>query len=63
MTTIGVAGVMTRIPDGQYTKTVYGMIRDGKYQEVIRILNNELQQFPKSRAALSLLGYCYYFIQ
>eukprot|EP01043_Picozoa_sp_COSAG02_P029978 COSAG02_NODE_1892_length_10483_cov_5.538424_3_plen_665_part_00 len=63
MTTIGVAGVMTRIPDGQYTSTVYGMIRDGKYQEVIRILNNELQQFPKSRAALSLLGYCYYFIQ
>ena len=32
MTTIGVAGVMTRIPDGQYTSTVYGMIRDGKYQ-------------------------------
>jgi hypothetical protein len=35
MTTIGVAGVMMRIPDGQYTSTVYGMIRDGKYQEVI----------------------------
>jgi tetratricopeptide repeat protein 30 len=63
MTTIGVAGVVTRIPDGKYTETVYGMIRDGKYQEVIRVLNNELQQFPKSRAALSLLGYCYYFIQ
>ena len=63
MTTIGVAGVVTRIPDGKYTETIYQMIHDGKYVEVIRILNNELQQFPKSRAALSLLGYCHYFIQ
>jgi len=63
MTTIGVAGVVKRIPDGKYTSTVYGMIRDGKYQESIRILDAELRQFPKSRAALSLLGYCYYFVQ
>ena len=51
------------IPEGQYTKTVYGLIREKKYEEVIRILSIELQGLPKSRAALSLLGYCYYMMQ
>jgi len=27
------------------------------------LLNIELQNFPRSRAALSLLGYCYYYLQ
>jgi hypothetical protein len=39
------------------------MIRDGKYTEVVKVLNTELQSHPKSRAALSLLGYCYYYQQ
>jgi tetratricopeptide repeat protein 30 len=30
---------------------------------VFRILQQEYQQHPKSRAALSLLGYCYYYMQ
>lgn len=51
------------IPDGEYTKQIYTTIRDGKYTEVIAILNNELQFQPRSRAALSLLAYCYFYIQ
>lgn len=37
--------------------------RDGKHAEAARILSAELQNFPRSRAALSLLGYCYYQMQ
>jgi tetratricopeptide repeat protein 30 len=51
------------VPDGQYTQTIYSLIRDQKYKEVISILNNELQFSPRNRAALSLLGYCYFYIQ
>lgn len=36
---------------------------DGKYAEAARALASELQNFPRSRAALSLLGYCYYYMQ
>lgn len=46
-----------------YTSTIYGLIRDQKYGEAIRLLTVELQNFPRSRAALSLLGYCYYALQ
>ncbi|XP_034046694.1 tetratricopeptide repeat protein 30A isoform X2 [Thalassophryne amazonica] len=54
---------MTTIKDGEYTATVYNLIRDGQYGDVIQILNRQLQKNTKSRAALSLLGYCYYHIQ
>lgn len=49
--------------NGQFTQLVYGYIRDQKYTEAVRILTIELQNFPRSRAALSLLGYCYYQMQ
>lgn len=52
-----------QIPDGQYTATVYTLIREGRLEEVCSILNKELQTSPRSRAALSLLGYCYYNLQ
>ena len=52
-----------QIPEGKYTSTIYSYIRDGRYQDVIKILTNEMQTFPKSRAALSLMGYSYYQIQ
>uniref|UniRef100_A0A8B9JVS1 Tetratricopeptide repeat protein 30 n=1 Tax=Astyanax mexicanus TaxID=7994 RepID=A0A8B9JVS1_ASTMX len=38
-------------------------IKDGRYGDAIHILSNELQKQMKSRAALSLLGYCYYHMQ
>mmetsp|Transcript_31666 Transcript_31666/g.51104 ORF Transcript_31666/g.51104 Transcript_31666/m.51104 type:complete len:664 (+) Transcript_31666:80-2071(+) len=52
-----------RIQDGNYTQTVYSLIREKKYEDVVKILSDELQNFPRSRAALSLLGFCYYQIQ
>ncbi|KAI3360064.1 hypothetical protein L3Q82_013860 [Scortum barcoo] len=72
---------MTAIKDGEYTATIYKLIKDGQYVEAIHILSGQLQKHTKflnlqtyllsplflivsqSRAALSLLGYCYYHIQ
>ena len=52
-----------QIPEGQYTATIYTYIREQRYDEVIKHLSVELQNFPKSRAALSLLAYSYYHQQ
>ncbi|OAJ42453.1 hypothetical protein BDEG_25904 [Batrachochytrium dendrobatidis JEL423] len=52
-----------QIPEGKYTATVYSFIRDGRFHDVIKILSNEIQVSPKSRAALSLLAYCHYHVQ
>lgn len=41
---------------GSYTSTVYGHIRDQKYDQALKILQLELQNHPNSRAALSLSG-------
>jgi tetratricopeptide repeat protein 30 len=49
-----------RVPDGQFTAAVYGAIKEHKYGEAITVLEPELANFPGSRAALSLLGHCYY---
>ncbi|KAK2893411.1 intraflagellar transport protein 70A isoform X1 [Channa argus] len=54
---------MTAIKDGEYTATIYKLIKEGQYVEAIHILNGQLQKHTKSRAALSLLGYCYFHIQ
>ncbi|KAF5889041.1 tetratricopeptide repeat protein 30A isoform X1 [Clarias magur] len=54
---------LNAIKDGEFTATVYKLIKDGRYGDAIHILSNELQKHMKSRAALSLLGYCYYHVQ
>ncbi|KAG8187859.1 hypothetical protein JTE90_001232 [Oedothorax gibbosus] len=54
---------MAHINDGEYTKVIYTMIKEGLYKEAIAVLNHQFQTNPNSRAALSLLGYCYYFTQ
>lgn len=51
-----------RIADGQFTQTIYGYIKEQKFTEAIAALQAELQNFPESRAALSLLGYCHYYV-
>jgi tetratricopeptide repeat protein 30 len=51
----------TVIREGTFTKTIYGFIRDQKYEDSIQVLTYQLQLFPRSRAALSLLAYSYYF--
>jgi tetratricopeptide repeat protein 30 len=48
---------------GSFTKTVYTWIRDGKYKQAISFLLEKQIVNPNSRAALSLLGYCYYHDQ
>lgn len=45
------------------TKTIYSHIMEQKYDKAVKILNQQLQFFPESRCALSLLGYCYYHMQ
>ena len=49
--------------EGQYTQAVYGSIKEGRYDEAVRILEFERQNFPRSRAALSVLAFCYYHMQ
>lgn len=57
-TTLG--RMQAQMAEGTYTSTVYNMIRDHRYDEVVEILNTQLDEFPRSRAALSLMAYCYY---
>uniref|UniRef100_A0A3B3I3M5 Tetratricopeptide repeat protein 30 n=1 Tax=Oryzias latipes TaxID=8090 RepID=A0A3B3I3M5_ORYLA len=54
---------MNVIKDGDYTATVYKLIQDCQYGEACHILNTQLHKHNKSRAALSLLGFCYYHLQ
>ena len=52
-----------RPKDGEYTKVVYNLIKEQKYAEVVKILTSELNMNGRSRAALSILGYCTYQMQ
>jgi tetratricopeptide repeat protein 30 len=40
----------------------YGYIKDEKYADAIKVLIPQLAIDQRSRAALSLLGYCHYMI-
>ncbi|XP_029445181.1 tetratricopeptide repeat protein 30A isoform X2 [Rhinatrema bivittatum] len=60
---VGVGMTGLQIKDGEYTAAVYRLIKDGRYGEAVQILSNELQKQSRSRAGLSLLGYCYYQMQ
>ena len=51
------------IKDGEYTKTIYSLIKEQRYNEAINVLSFIYDSNPSSRAALSLLAYCYYFTQ
>jgi tetratricopeptide repeat protein 30 len=48
------------LQEGQYTSFIYSLIKDQNYNEAIKFLNMQLESNPRSRAALSLLGYCNY---
>lgn len=67
MTTTGGGTTLARmqqtIQEGNFTSTIYGMIRDHQYEEVIDILAAQLEEFPRSRAAVSLIAYCYYQLE
>ncbi|XP_069689736.1 intraflagellar transport protein 70A isoform X1 [Periplaneta americana] len=51
------------IKDGEYTKTVYTMIKEQRYSDAIQVLTNVLETNQPSRAGLSLLAYCYFYTQ
>mmetsp|Transcript_34770 Transcript_34770/g.80337 ORF Transcript_34770/g.80337 Transcript_34770/m.80337 type:complete len:676 (-) Transcript_34770:192-2219(-) len=46
--------------EGQFTERIYGLISQQRYAEAILILQQAQYDFPTSRAANSLIGYCYY---
>ena len=48
------------IKEGDFTKVIYTLIKNGKLPEAIRVLKSLLDDFPTSRPLYSLLGYCYY---
>ncbi|XP_058116473.1 tetratricopeptide repeat protein 30 homolog [Anopheles ziemanni] len=50
------------IRDGEYTKTIYTMIKEERFQDAINTLNG-IPESSTTRAGLSLLGHCYYQIQ
>ncbi len=55
--------MVTQICEGQYTSTIYGFVKEKKYAEAVEVLTQQRYAHPNSRAALSLLGYCYYQMQ
>ncbi|CCW67472.1 unnamed protein product [Phytomonas sp. Hart1] len=59
-TTLG--RIQTQVQEGTFTATVYGFIRDSQYAEAVELLSMQLEEFPRSRAALSLIAYCYYMM-
>ena len=56
------AGFGGGIREGKFTEQIYSMIRDQKHQEAIAVLSTKVLEFPNSRAATSLLAYCYYYV-
>lgn len=57
------APVPIKVNEGQWTSTIYDLIKNGKHQDAVQILEGQLEQHPLSRAPLSLLGHCYYYLQ
>ena len=43
-----------------YTRTIYTLIGDENYTEVLKILDNELHSFPDSTAIHSIMAFCYW---
>ena len=43
-----------------YTRTIYSLIADENYSEVLKILENELHSFPDSTAIHSIMAFCYW---
>ncbi|XP_044264063.1 tetratricopeptide repeat protein 30A isoform X1 [Tribolium madens] len=50
------------IKDGDFTKTVYTLIKDNRFPDAIKILHG-IPESNSTRAGLSLLAYCYFYIQ
>ena len=56
--------IQNQIQDGEYNTTIYTLIKNHDYTDAIDILLQQYESsYSKSRATLSLLGYCYYHIE
>ena len=55
--------MVTQISEGHFTSTIYGYIKERKYAEAIEVLTMQRYAHPTSRAALSLLAFCYFQMQ
>ncbi|KAF6203225.1 hypothetical protein GE061_003643 [Apolygus lucorum] len=51
------------VKDGDYTKAIYTMMKDQRFNDAIPLLRNQLDTNDSSRACLSLLAYCYFNVQ
>ena len=47
----GAAGPQGKVLDGQYTVTVYTLIKDQQHLEVIKVLERELQVCPSTKTS------------
>ncbi|KAK4884376.1 hypothetical protein RN001_000647 [Aquatica leii] len=50
------------VKEGEITKTVYGLIKESRYNDAIKLLHG-VGGSNITRAGLSLLGYCYFYTQ
>ncbi|KAG5877801.1 hypothetical protein JTB14_036823 [Gonioctena quinquepunctata] len=48
--------------DGDFTKTIYTLIKDNRFGDAIKMLHG-ISESNSTRAGLSLLAYCYFYIQ
>lgn len=55
--------MVAQISEGNFTSTIYGYIKEKKYNEAIEVLTLQRYAHPNSRAALSLLAFCYFQTQ
>ncbi|XP_035726099.1 tetratricopeptide repeat protein 30A-like isoform X2 [Vespa mandarinia] len=51
------------IKDGEYTKTIYSMIKEQRYGDTIKVLTTLFESHPDSRPCLSLLAHCHFYMQ
>ncbi|NWR69540.1 TT30B protein, partial [Centropus unirufus] len=56
-------GAMEAAAGAGLTAAVYGLIGGGRHGEAVSLLSREMQRSCRSRAGLSLLGYCYFQLQ
>ena len=57
---VGVGRSAPAIPDGQFTQTIYGWIKEGKLEDAVATLEVLVEETVDNRAGLSLLGYCHF---
>ncbi|CAG0925103.1 unnamed protein product, partial [Notodromas monacha] len=58
---VWLSGILRGLRQGEHS--AYSIIKDQRYNDAAQILTYILENNPTSRAALSLLGYSYFYMQ